>query len=50
MYATSIAIWNKDKVIMAIAIGAWVINVVSLIVSESHCPLPTTGNLHADML
>ncbi|KAI0283525.1 hypothetical protein BC826DRAFT_193195 [Russula brevipes] len=30
-----IAIWNKDKIIMTIAIGVWVINVASLIISAT---------------
>jgi len=34
-----IAIWNKRKVVVAIAMGLWVINVSFIILSESFYPL-----------
>jgi hypothetical protein len=44
MLATSIAIWNRDKIIVTIAVGVWGINVVLLIQSESHRPLSNRWN------
>jgi hypothetical protein len=48
MLVTSIAIWNWDKIIVAIALGVWGINVVLSIQSESHRPLQS--ECHANIV
>ena len=37
MGGSSIAIWNKDSVVVAIAFGVWVTNIGFLIQGESEC-------------
>jgi hypothetical protein len=34
---SSIAIWNKDRVVLVIALGVWVTNIAFLCQGESEC-------------
>jgi hypothetical protein len=44
MCDSSIAIWNKNRVVVAIAVGVWVINIAFLIQGESErLSLPPCG-------
>ena len=40
--ATSIAIWNKNKLVTAIALGVWVTNIAFLIRGNWTCPFRLT--------